>query len=85
MANLTTQQYAVIGGVVAAMMMLSSHMSLKGSWAIWNLLWNIATVYAVFLSFKCNKDFSFEGLLGALLFGPFYAAYKVAKGCAPGI
>jgi hypothetical protein len=85
MAQLTTQQYAVIGLVVAAMMMLSSHMSLTGSWAIWNLLWNFATVYAVYLSFKCNKGFSIEGLLGALLFGPFYAAYKVAKGCPPGL
>jgi len=39
--------------------------------------WTILGLFAIFLSFKCNERFSFLGLLGSLLFAPFYVAYKL--------
>lgn len=39
--------------------------------------WTILGLFAIFLSFKCNEQFSLLGFLGAFLFSPFYVAYKL--------
>jgi hypothetical protein len=46
--------------------------------------WSLVTIYAIYLSFKCNNGISVTGFLGALIFGPLYVAYKLAVGqCFP--
>jgi hypothetical protein len=52
----------------------------NSSWvhSIISLFWSCVTIYAIYLSFKCNKGFSFIGFLGALILSPIYIAYKYA-------
>lgn len=38
----------------------------------------VITVYALFITFKCNKGFSFGGFLMALFFSEIYLVYKFA-------
>lgn len=40
--------------------------------------WTMVSLYAFYLSFKCNNGFSFVGFLGALCCSPCYVAYKSA-------
>jgi len=42
-----------------------------------SLFWSLVTFFAIYLSFKCNNGFSLGGLLAALIFSPFYIAYKL--------
>jgi hypothetical protein len=42
-----------------------------------SLFWTLVTFYAIYLSFKCNNGFNILGFLGALIFSPFYIAYKL--------
>lgn len=44
----------------------------------YNILYTILSMFAIFLSFKCNNGFSFSGLLGAFLFPFIYIPYKLA-------
>jgi len=45
---------------------------------IGGFLYTCLAAYAIYLSFKCNGGFNLMGFLGALIFGPFYIAYKLA-------
>jgi hypothetical protein len=48
--------------------------------------WTLVSIYAIYLSFKCNKGFDIWGFLGAFFFGPLYIAYKLGAdydGCFP--
>lgn len=38
-------------------------------------------IYAIYLSFKCNKKFSLGHFLMAFCCSPCYVAYKLARGC----
>lgn len=39
---------------------------------------SLITFYALFISFRCNKGFTFGGFLGALFFSEIYIVYKYA-------
>ncbi len=40
--------------------------------------WSLVTVFAIFLCFKCNDEFSIGDFLFACCCSPFYVAYKLA-------
>ena len=42
------------------------------------LLYILAAMFAIYLSFKCNNGFSFWGFIGALLVPYIYIPYKLA-------
>ena len=45
-----------------------------------SLSWTILGLYAIYLSFKCNKnEFNIGHFLAALFFAPFYILYQFAN------
>ena len=51
-----------------------------------SLFWSLLALFAVFLSFKCNKGFEIWSFLAAIFFGPIYVMYILAtsyKECFP--
>jgi len=52
------------------------------SYSFWAMLYAIfhllLAMYALYLSFKCNKGFDIWGFLGAFIFPYIYIAYKTA-------
>lgn len=45
-----------------------------------SICWSLLGLYAIYLSFKCNKGgFNIGHFLAALLFAPFYVLYQVAN------
>ena len=42
------------------------------------VIYLIIFLFAIFLSFKCNKGFTLGGFLGACCCSPFYIIYKLA-------
>lgn len=45
---------------------------------ILSLFWAGVSLYAIYISFKCNNGFSLGGFLAAFFFSPFYIVYKYA-------
>jgi hypothetical protein len=45
-----------------------------------SFLWSMFTIFAIYLSFKCNNGFDFGGFLAACCCSPLYVAYKLAVG-----
>ena len=43
------------------------------------LFWCLVSLFALYLSFKCNNGFNLQGFLGASFFGPIYVAYKLGS------
>lgn len=43
-----------------------------------SLFWSLVTIYAVYLSFKCNKGFNFGHTILAFCCSPLYIAYQLA-------
>lgn len=43
-----------------------------------SLFWSAVTIYAVYLSFKCNKGFNLGHTLLAFCCSPLYIAYQLA-------
>mgnify|MGYP001164264454 FL=1 len=45
-----------------------------------SLFWTLLSLYAIYLSFKCNKGgFNIGHFLAALFFAPFYVIYQFAN------
>ena len=45
-----------------------------------SLFWTLLSLYAIYLSFKCNKGgFNIGNFLVALFFAPFYVIYQFAN------
>ena len=45
-----------------------------------SLFWTLLSLYAIYLSFKCNKGgFNIAHFLAALFFAPFYVIYQFAN------
>ena len=45
-----------------------------------SLFWTLLSLYAIYLSFKCNKgSFNIGHFLAALFFAPFYVIYQFAN------
>ena len=42
------------------------------------IIYTVLSMFAIFLSFKCNNEFSFWGFLAALFFPFIYIPYKLA-------
>lgn len=45
------------------------------------ILYMILSLYALYLSFKCNKGFDFGSVVVAILFSPIYIVYRMAIPC----
>jgi hypothetical protein len=45
-----------------------------------SFFWTLVTIFAIYLTFKCNKGFNFGEFLLACCCAPFYVAYKLAVG-----
>jgi hypothetical protein len=53
-----------------------------------SFIWFFASIFAVFLSFKCNNGFSVSGVIFSLLFSPLYIINKLIfhyKTCFNGV
>lgn len=44
---------------------------------IYKLGYSLITLYAIYLSFKCNQGFKFFSFLGAVILGPIYILYLI--------
>ena len=46
--------------------------------SITGFFWTIVTLFAIYLSLKCNNGFDFGSMAGAVCCSPFYVVYKMA-------
>ena len=46
--------------------------------SIVNIIFWVIFIFAIYLSFRCNKGFNIWGFLGAFFFSPIYVVYKLA-------
>ena len=49
--------------------------------SIYNIIFYIITIYAMYLSYTCNKGFDFVEFITACCCGPCYVVYKLFVGC----